>query len=142
MTVILLQKRLGSLYPADIEAKEALQKFPQGEFLRVKLSRPRNLAHHRLFFALLHIVFDNQEHYKQFDHMLTALKVALGHCDTVICKDGKVAYLPRSISFAAMDQTAFDKFFNRTCDLLAERFLSGVSADELKREVAGMIGAD
>lgn len=139
MASVLLERSLTGLSPADELAKEALRGYKRGELIRVKMTRVRNPRHHRLFFALIGLVYENQDRYQSLEHMLTALKVALGHCETVICKDGKVAYLPKSISFAKMDQTEFDAFFNNTVDLVCKHFLPGVQSDDLRREVMDMV---
>jgi hypothetical protein len=39
-----------------------------------------------------------------------------------------------------MDQSAFDIFYDRVCDLIAAHFLPGVTSDQLKAEVETMIG--
>ncbi len=64
------------------------------------------------------------------------------HWEWVCIKyDGKVAYLPKSISFAKMDQTEFDQFFDRTVELVCKHFLPGVRDEDLRREVLEMVGS-
>ena len=130
-----------SLVPASQHAENIIRKIPRNHVVKVTIERPRNIKHHRKFWALLQLVFQNQEHYESLEHMVTALKVALGHCDSVICKDGNVAYIPKSISFAKMDQVAFDEFYGKAVDLVCRHFLPGCDRDELTREVERMVGA-
>jgi hypothetical protein len=130
---------LGAFRPASPEAEAMLQKIKLGDVVRIKVERPRNIQHHKKFFALVGLVFRNQDHYQSQEHLLTALKVALGHCDTVICKDGNPAYIPLSISFAKMDQTEFDAFYTRTLDLIAKHFLPGIDKEDLRNEVEGFL---
>lgn len=46
------------------------------------------------------------------------LKIETGHCTTIKSKKYGVIRLPRSISFANMDQTAFSDFFNRCVTII------------------------
>lgn len=141
-TEIMMTKALGSLRPVDAEGKDAIDHIGKGELVKIRISRPRNAGHHRKFFALLNLVFENQEHYETLDHMLVALKVALGHCDTVILKNGQTAFLPKSISFAKMDQTEFETFWNRACQVITKHFLPDVTQAQLERELLDLMGAE
>ncbi len=129
-----------SLVPAGQHAEDVIRKIPRNHVVEITIKRPRNIKHHRMFWALMGVVFENQSHYESKDHMVTALKVALGHCDTVICKDGNPAYIPKSISFAKMDQTAFNEFWDNCLHLVCKHFLPGADSENLTREVYRMIG--
>lgn len=141
MTKIVLRKNFNSFVPdpTDPAAADFMKSLRHGEFITVEAKRPRNIQHHRLFFALVKIVFENQERYETEEHLLAALKVGLGHCDTVILKSGATAFLPRSISFAKMDQPAFNAFFDKAVDLVVKHFLPGVDSDALRQEVLDMV---
>ena len=139
MGSIVLERSLTGLSPVDEQGRAILARYKQGELIRVKTSRVRNSQHHRLFFALLNLVYENQSRYTSMEHMLTALKVALGHCDTVILKDGSPPYIPKSISFASMDQDEFNDFYDRTVKLVCMEILPGVKDEILRREVLEMI---
>lgn len=140
MTDLLVVKQFGALRPVNAAAEEIIRSIPNGEVLKVKISRSRNPQHHRLFFALLQTVFENQSRYKTLEHLLAAVKVATGHADLMVMKDGREVYVPRSISFAKMDQIAFAKFFDRVCDWLVKDVLPHSTSEELKREVMEIIG--
>ncbi|KKN77932.1 hypothetical protein LCGC14_0354970 [marine sediment metagenome] len=140
MTKAVFQKTLGGLRPTDDDGEAIMAGIKIGALVMVEVIKARNLQHHRLFMALVQKVFENQERYEIKEHMLTALKVALGHCDTIIAKDGNPAYIPKSISFAKMDQTAFNAFYNRAVDIVIRHWLPGVTSEELKNEVWDMVG--
>ncbi len=82
----------------------------------------RNLGHHRKFFALLDVVFQTQSKFATKDGLLDALKIALGHHMTWRV-EGREILRPKSISFAAMDQTAFESFYDGAVALILERLL-------------------
>jgi hypothetical protein len=86
-------------------------------------------------------VFAAQDHYATKEAMVIALKVALGHCDTQVLKNGETAFIPRSISFAAMDQTAFNEFFDKTIALIVKHVLPGVTDAELRAQIEGVVAA-
>ena len=138
---ILTRKILGALRPVDEQGVAALRSIPNGDLVSIKIRRSRNLKHHRLFFALMQLVFDNQSRYDSLDHMVTAIKIAVGHCDTIILKDGKVAWIPKSISFT-LGQIEFNQFWDKVITLIVEDYLPGVTREELEREVREMVGGE
>lgn len=138
---ILLQKRLGALRPLDDTATEALRAFQEGEVVSIELpKRPRNVGHHRLFFALLNLVYENTEgRFVSVDHLLTAVKIGIGHADLIALRDGTEIWHPRSISFAKMDQLAFRQFWDKSVDWIIANVLP-VGKNELENEVFGLLG--
>ena len=132
---VVLCKRISSLIPIDDEGKEALDSIGQGEMVKVKITKSRNLRHHKKFFSMLHLVLDNQEKYPTLRHLLTAVKIEAGwYEDAPIEVSGKLVYLPSSISFAKMDQLEFDMFYN---DAIAAccRLLPHLQAEDIRNEV-------
>lgn len=139
MTDILVQKVMGALRPVDETGEELLRRIPQGETLKVSLTRPRNVGHHRKFFALIDMIAANSTFTNnQVRYLLTC---AAGHYEETITKDGEVHRVPKSISFAAMDQTAFDVFFDRCCDYVALHIIPGIRKEDLRREHAEITGS-
>lgn len=136
---LIFKKTLGALRPADDAAAQALQKIPMDKEVAIKIKRPRNIRHHRLFFALLKIVFENQEVYKSEAALLAAIKIATGHCTPIVLTDGTRAFIPSSISFAAMDQTQFDAFYERVCTLVCAKIIPNLSREDLQAEIMTMV---
>ena len=134
---ILLIKHLSSLKPADDEATEALKKWKQGDILRAEVSKPRNIGHHKKFFSLLNIVVDNQERFRNTSELLDAIKFELGHIDTRRKMNGEFFQVPKSISFAKMNQLEFDKFYSKAIDVILLHVLPGVDKSDLEQEVLG-----
>lgn len=118
-----LTKRFNALRANDQPAAEALASIADGEIVRVEITRSsqRSLAHHRKFFALLSIVADQQGW--TTDQCLEWTKLAAGHADAIHDRNGDVTFIPRSISFAKMDQKAFEEFFDRALNAIVERLL-------------------
>jgi hypothetical protein len=140
MTKFLARKDLGHLTPVDSEGEEAVRKMKMGAIVQVEVKQPRNINHHRLYFALVDVVFDNQERYETRDQLHNALKLATGIYDLLELPNGAQYKIPRSIAFHKMNQAEFSAFYDRVCDVIAKHFLPGVTSDDLKAEVASMIG--
>jgi hypothetical protein len=138
---LLMQKHLGTLRPVDDAGAEALTKLKNGATLSVEVKQPRNGKHHRLYWALVGVVFQNQERYPDVETLHSALKIAAGIRTEIELPTGVKGYIPGSIAFHKMDQLDFSAFYDRVCDLIAKHFLPGVTSAELKAEVEQMIGA-
>lgn len=134
MVKILVVKKLSGLYPVDESGEAVIRKFGLGEIVSIDVTRPRNVAFHRKFFAMLHIILQNQDHYKSMDALLTVCKLATGHYYTVETKSGLVK-IPDSISFAGMDETKFADFYDRACTWVVEEVIPGLDRQGLNDEV-------
>jgi len=128
----------GTLCPADDAGAEILQGLKVGAFVAVEVTRPRNIQHHRLYWALCsHIA---QAIGADRENVSDVIKLRTGHCTIVQTKTERVR-LPRSISFAKMDQAEFRQFFERCVRVVCEEFLPHQRPSELIREIEQMIGA-
>lgn len=132
-------KRAGRLMPADIHAQDWLDGVKEGREVMLTVRKPRNPRHHRLLFALLKLVTDNTDRWPSPDVLLDDLKLATGHCELRFnLLEGRPYMIPKSISFAAMDQDAFREWFDRAIDILAAKILL-VESDVLRQEVLAMV---
>ena len=137
---ILVAKKLRGLYPIDESGEAVLQKIGQGEIVTIELKRERNIPHHRKFFAMLSIILQNQDSYKSMDDLLDVCKIRIGHCRTVQTKSGEVK-IPKSISFAAMDQSQFEAFYDRAIAWVVTEVVPGLERQTLDDEVrAALLG--
>lgn len=146
MVAVTMVKHLESLRPADDAARDLLRKLGQGEIVTCEVKRPRNVRHHRLFWALMTLVWqqlDDPDRYPTVESLVTEVKIVTGHYDRRDIEwEGRryPVLTPRSISFAAMDQTAFDAFFTKVCDWIAANVLPGVTERMLREELEILIG--
>lgn len=132
---VVMCKRISSLIPVDDEGKEALDGIGQGELIKVKITKARNLKHHKKFFSMLNLVFDNQDKYPTLKHLLTAVKLEAGwYEDEAVDVNGKRSYLVKSISFAKMDQLEFDDFYMQAIAACC-RLLPHLNANDIEQEV-------
>lgn len=128
-------RTVGGLKPVDDNGVEILRKIKVGEVIQCEVNKPRNLAHHRKFWALLNVVWKAAGDWSSPYGLLIELKVRLGHVQEVLLRDtGQVVHVPKSISFAHMDQTEFDSFYECALMQLCE-MAGGIEPEELRNEV-------
>lgn len=116
----LFVRRVGhGLFPADDASVEEFEKIPRDRMLRAEVTEPRNIAHHRLFFALCaRIGAGIGEDTKWVER---AFKIEAGLVDFYEY-GGKTYRDLQSISFAKMDQIAFREFFEKCVQIAYERW--------------------
>lgn len=132
----LFRKTLHGLAPGDPQAEEMLSKWKLGDQIMVEARKPRNPYHHRLAMACAQLVVENTDRYKNIDHFLAAAKVYAGHCDRFETAKGEVVLVPKSISFASMDQTEFGPFFDKMIELACK--VLSVDAPTMVDEINAM----
>lgn len=140
MADLYLTRTLTGLSAVDDAGKEILRKIKLGNVVKCAVSQPRHLPHHRKFFALLNTVWTAAGDWASVDELLIELKIKLGLTrEVVIRESGEVVKILGSISFAAMDQPAFDEFYERAIQALC--FMvggmdPGMLRDEVMRNLA------
>jgi hypothetical protein len=127
-------KTLSGFRPVNEAAEKFAHKISMGTTVELKGSRPRNLQHHKKFFKMLDIVFENQTHYKSVEELLGICKLAIGHCDVVQTPRGPQR-LPKSISFASMNQSQFEDFYDRSVQWVTTDVIAGLARKDLDAEV-------
>jgi hypothetical protein len=120
---IRLKKKFGVLVPSLPEDEEKMTKWANDQILEVVIKKPRNPKFHRKFFALINLVFTNQDRYKIVDDLLIEIKIRVGHYKEHIDIHGEVIYIPKSISFERMEEMEFEVFYNRTIDVILKHFI-------------------
>ena len=138
----LAAKHLGSLRPVDAAGEDALRKLGNGQLIEVEIKRRRNIKFHRLYWALVTLVWEqlDETRYPTPDALHAAIKIGVGLRTQIVLPDGTIGFIPGSIAFDKMDDLKFAEFFDRVCNLIARHFLPGVTNAELKAEVASLIG--
>jgi hypothetical protein len=128
------------LLPFDETARETLARIQNGSYVTAEPKVPRNPKSHRLFFALMNLILHNQSYYKTLDQVIAVFKVACGHADLIVLKNGDHTWIPKSISYASMDDIEFSKFLDRAIDVVVEKILPGVTNIELRQQLEEMTG--
>ena len=126
------------MYDSDLEEKKRLR---VGETVVCTIKKARNYEFHKKFFALVRLTLDNLPEKTaerlgicDEEDMLNCLKLDLGMFTTAWYDHTQVVKLS-SISFANMDETEFQRFYNRCIELILRSYLRGVSREDLLEEI-------
>jgi hypothetical protein len=134
MARLYLKKTLRGFEPADEPTLEAWKKYKTGEIYRGDVVKPRSYKHHKLCFALLNLTYLNQEQWKDFESFRKAVAIAAGHTEELVTVDGEIVYLPKSLSYDALDEIEFTAVFGAMMTVCCR--ILGVGSSELEAEVS------
>lgn len=135
MSEIFLQRGLKGLEACDDIGVDTLRRIKQGEVVKVEITKPRNISFHRKFFALLNVVWQASGDWSSPYALLIELKVNLGHIQKATIREtGEIVSVPKSISFAAMDDFEFEAFYERAIQKLCE-MAGGIDPAHLRQAV-------
>jgi len=127
------------LYDSDFDMKKRLK---VGSTVKCKVSNPRNYEHHKKFFALVRLTFENlpcnlAEYWNihNEEDMLRRFKRDLGYYTSTLNERGEREIEYQSISFAAMEQYEFKRFYNQCIDLVLYKYIKGIDQQDLITEI-------
>lgn len=137
---ILCLRTIDGLRPVDDKAREDLSKVKLGKSVLCEVKQARNPAQHRLYWGLIGLLHPNQSRYATQEQLSNAMKCAVGWCDEIELKDGRIMAIPKSISFANMPQSEFAEFFDKIMDLATTRIIPGLDKGALRTELEQITG--
>jgi len=132
---VLLVREGTKLAAADPISAEVIAAIGLREMVTAEIRRQRNPRHHAKLFALLQVVFENQSTFPTVEDLLCAIKLATGLFDTRVTVDGDRYQVPKSISFAAMDQTRFEQWYERAVEVILTRIIPNANRSQLEARV-------
>ena len=143
MAVYYLIKTPAGFKP-EPQSLEDWQALPVGQVFKAKITRGRNLKHHRKFFALLKVVMDNlpeanAARWPTTDRLLLELKLQTGRFDMHHSLGDKTVPVPQSISFAKMEQGDFEQFYNDCIDIIVKHIIPGIDEAGLREAAAAEV---
>lgn len=141
-TQMLMEKLEDALHLTDQASIEAMRQIPEKSIVKIQLSIPRNVRHHRMFFALINIVWQAQREPRMFptrESLLDAIKIATGHVREVRDLQGRAHIVPDSISFGRMDNIQFREWFDAAVRVILERILPGVEKKDLEQQICDLL---
>lgn len=139
MSEIYAVRKSNCFIPVNDSDLENLKRVKNGEMVKVEIKKPRNIKFHRKFFALLQIVVDNDERYANTNVVLHIMKLKLGHYESIVNTNGKMIYIPKSISFTKMDDTSFGEFYQQAVNKVLSDFLPEWNEEVLEQAVETII---
>lgn len=152
-----------ALMPAHQQDEDEIKKLPNGQPVRCKVTRIRNVGHHRKYFALLNYAFDTweppalkpkdmqraanldimpQDIEKNFERFRKDIAILAGFYTTTFRVNGDMVFEPKSISFAKMDQDEFELLYDKTIDVIVKHVLKAYTGEELRSVVEQVMEFD
>lgn len=122
MKALLVKQLNGSFMPAYDSDKDNLKRIKAGEMIEANIVKPRGIKFHRKLFALLNMLFQNQEIYKNLEDLRHDLTVEAGYYRETVNIQGEVIKRAKSISFAAMDELEFEKYYEDILNTIVLHF--------------------
>ena len=123
------------------EDYDKLHRFKVGETVKASVVKPRNLAFHRKFFAMLRCGWDclteqQRENMRSQDGYRQYVLIVAGFTDIIYDMHGnKFSEKAKSISFAKMDDTEFEKVYNRTLDVILAMLASNNISEDTFNDI-------
>lgn len=128
-------KRLDNTFIGAFDTDNAkIKKLKVGDLLVCDIKKPRNYEFHKKFFALINMIFDNQEIYKDLDDLRRDLTIEAGYYDTYINIHGEEVKKAKSISFYKMEEHNFQEFYTAVVDKIVLHF--NFNKDDIIENVA------
>ena len=123
----------GSFKPAYESDLEKSKKIALNEPFVFTYKKPRNYKFLKKFFALINLVFQNQEQYNNIDHLRKDLTIASGFYETRYGLHGEEITEAKSISFASMTEEEFSDLYSAFIDTIIKYFKFG--KEEIEEEI-------
>jgi hypothetical protein len=123
-----------TLVPADRAARELHASLSETAVF-VQLWKPRNMAQHRKFFAILNNVVEATGRWTSTEHLRRDILISLNRFDEEVSRlTGEVRQVPHSMSVASMPKAEFERLYDDTIKLLTEAL--GCDPEMLTQEAA------
>jgi len=124
---------LKPLYNSDHDGIRSA-KLKMGETYEIEIKKKRNVLFHRKFFALLNLVFQNQDHFKdnEFEAFRGYFLIKAGEYTRTDTPKGAF-YYPKSISFSKMDEIEFSRLYDKIINVACEEI--GADKEDIKNEI-------
>lgn len=129
MAKINVIKQSDCFIPANPHDRDLMLQFHNGDYIELESKKPRNGKFHRKFFAMLNVVVQHSD----YDNVLQVkhlLKLKLGYFDKITNTDGRITYQTKSISFASMEETDFQVFYQQCVTVIIRDFLPTWDLDD------------
>ena len=114
-----LNNTLKVAYNSDYDK---IKKLKVGEEYQCEVKQPRNLKFHKKFFALVNMLFENQEIYNNPDRLRKDLIIEAGLYDEWADFQGVMQREAKSISFAKMTENEFSELYSKVIDVIVKHF--------------------
>jgi hypothetical protein len=98
------------------------KKMKAGVFFECDVKKKRNYMFHKKYFALINMVFENQEHFNNIDDLRDEITIESGFFKKYENLQGDIIKKPLSINFSNMDELKFNELYSATIDTIIKYF--------------------
>jgi hypothetical protein len=123
-----------SLVPKDFDARSILGRLKDGDRLFVEVWKPRNMAQHKAYFAMLDNVVQASGRWPSRDALEFEIALELKAGDIHVDRWGNSHFRPWCRAVASMPKADFERLHNDTVALLTEWL--GCDPEMLREEAA------
>lgn len=120
------------ILPLHDSDNEELQKLKSSKDYKFKVTAPRNYKFHKKFFALINLGFQNSENKMNFEGFRSYVTMQAGYYERHITPKGEF-YTPKSINFASMDETEFEKLYSSSINVIIK--IIGCTTEDVENEL-------
>ena len=140
--LFVIKTQNGQFIPACEDDWEIAKKYKVGEMYRARIDKPRNLKFLQKFMVLISVIFEIQTHFNNKEALRYWLIMKAGHFDLYVVPNGTNIYIPKSISFANMDEVQFSKVYNDVINVALghEKICAGNTQEEIDEQVNLILG--
>ena len=144
---LLLTVAKGALVPGDGYTQKRLKErgYRVGDILLADLRKPRHPGFHRLAHRLGQLVAENIEAFEGLDGhaALKRIQIEAGiGCDEIPLRlpvIGQITYrVPRSLSYASMDQAEFEKTIRGMSEYIAREYWPDLTPEQIEQMAEAM----
>jgi len=98
------------------------KKIKAGVIVECEIKKKRNYEFHKKYFALINMLFDNQEVYNNINYLREDLTIEAGFYTIRRNMNGDMIKEPNSVSFSSMDEIKFNHLYSKTLDAIVKHF--------------------
>ena len=123
------------LAPSSRDARDIMSKLREGDRVFMQVWKPRNMAQHRKYFAVLNNVVEATGKWTSTEHLRKDILIALHLFDEEFDQfTGEIRKIPHSMAVASMKRDAFERLYDDTIRLLTDAL--GCDPEMLLEEAA------
>lgn len=144
MAKIYLKKTFAGLVPDDENSVDVIKRLSIGDVVSCDIKKPRNYKFHQKFFTMFNLAFENQDHFPETklgrQQFYDWLKLKARYADYCKTPDGNTLATPKSISFASMDETTFQEFYEDIKDVIFDLIIPDADPARIHDFEQAMLG--
>jgi len=126
--------------PVNEDSIKAVMKLAEDDVIKCEVWKQRNYMFLRKYFALLkttiyHMPENIPDRFRDKDYLRKYIQICIGSAEVMVGLTGRENFIPKSISFADMDEDEFKEVYNKTLDFILKHFVTGVDQYDFELEI-------